>query len=241
MNRYYDEKNAGYAALRPGKVMTNSVTRRCFTLLAITFLLSSCAGNRGPVSLDHELPAEKWEADLHVLSNKLPGRHANAFHAITREEFDSAVGALSANIPRMSQDSIYVGFRQIVTMIGDGHTNIQIPANWPMLPLRFRWFGDPVAKPDMLELRITQASSDHDDVVGKQVLRIGDIPVADVYNRLTTIIGSGETEGSSRVAATSLMLRPDILRGLGIVTVADTVRITLPGQTVGKSPTRFVR
>jgi hypothetical protein len=209
-------------------------------VLVLGLVLASCGAGVGPASLDPGLPAHAWVADLQVLARELPRRHANAFHTVSREEFDSAVAALAGRLPRLGEDSVYVGFRQIVTMIGDGHTNIQTPANWPLLPLRFRWFGDAVGDPHALELRVTQASADHEVLLGSRVIRVGDVPLADVYDALTTIIGSGETEGSSRVASTGLVLRPHILSGLGIIPSADSVRITVAGQD-GQEITRWVR
>jgi len=200
---------------------------RNLLLILFILLLAGCSSGTGNILReDPPLTNAEWTEDLNVLARELPRRHANAFHTASRSEFDNKVAALHASLPELSQDSIYVGFRQIVTMIGDGHTNIAIPANWPVLPLRFRWFGDPVNDPGGLELHVTHATKEYEEMLGARVTGIGGNNISAVYEKLTTIIGSGETEGSSRMASSVLMIWPDLLRGLGIVQETDSVRIT---------------
>src|SRR5437879_5092526 len=73
---------------------------------------------------------EQWRADLAYFARELPKRHMNAFHAVTREQFDTAVKELEASIATANDDAIVVGFSRIASMIGDGHTGVHIPPNW---------------------------------------------------------------------------------------------------------------
>jgi hypothetical protein len=114
-----------------------------------------------------------------------------------------------------------------VALVGDGHTSLEYPAGRPLLPLRVRWFGDPVGDPEKLELRVTNVSAEHAALLGARVVRVGDAPIAEVYRSLATLIAGGETQGSSRVASTFWLLRPQALSGLGIVPSPDSVRITV--------------
>lgn len=213
---------------------------RYVSQVAAAGLLIGCAGESGPEPLDPALTATAWREDLHVLARELPERHANAFHSITRTAFDSAVAALDTAIPHLGEDAIVVSLRRIIASVGDGHTNLSFPGNWPLLPLRFSWFGDPVNDPSHLELRITYATPSYERVLGSRVVEVGDHTIPDAFSALSTIIAQGESVGSTRDASEFFLRSPNVLHGLGIIPTADSVRFTL-AEPDGKEILIWVR
>jgi hypothetical protein len=203
-------------------------------------MLSSGCDTGSPAPLDPALTAAQWREDLRTVARELPKRHANAFHTVSRSSFDSAVSALDSAIPHLGPDSTVVGLRRVVTMIGDGHTNLSLPGNWSRLPVRFAWFGDPVNAPADLELRITAAAAPLKHALGARVIRIGDSATSGAYAALVSIIAGGESEGSRREASTAYMRVPQLLRGLGVVPTADTVALLL-ADSAGRESTVAVR
>ena len=68
-----------------------------------------------------------WKQDLHYMTAEIPRRHINAFHTLTRAQFDRVVSELDSAIPTLDKDQILVGLMRITTMLGNGHTRIAIP------------------------------------------------------------------------------------------------------------------
>jgi hypothetical protein len=170
---------------------------------------------------------EEWLTDLDHLADRLPRKHANAFHSTGRDGFHHAVNELRMGIPNLNAEEIYVGIRWIVAMVGDGHTNIAIPSHWTWLPMGMRWFGDPVAQPEDLELRIIQVRPPYEAALGTSIVSVGGKPLAEVHAALAKIIAKGESEGSVRAASAILMRRPHLLYGLGLTKTTDSVQFTL--------------
>jgi hypothetical protein len=52
-----------------------------------------------PQAKTFSLTKEQWRKDLQYLARELPARHENAFHTVTREQFEKAVAELNAAIP----------------------------------------------------------------------------------------------------------------------------------------------
>jgi hypothetical protein len=198
-----------------------------FTLptLSIIWLLGGC-GLAYSEAQPEAMSVAEWREDLGVLARELPRRHANAFHTVSQAEFESAVSALDRELSELAAESRYVRLRQIVAMIGDGHTSLQLPPSYSLLPLRFRWFGDAERTPADLELRVTHTTPEHAEVLGARVLRVGESTLAEAHDMLSTLVAQGESAGSSRVATAALLRRPELLVGLGLAGDGDDPRMT---------------
>ena len=72
------------------------------TTLALLFCscLMTTSGKEQEVSKLTTLTKEQWRQDLQYFAKELPKRHKNAFHNVTREEFERMVAEL-ANEQRM--------------------------------------------------------------------------------------------------------------------------------------------
>jgi hypothetical protein len=118
-----------------------------------------------PAAPTFELSTEQWRQDLHHLASELPRHHGNAFHTISREEFEDSVRALDARLPSLEGHEIFAAMARIVAMVGDGHTYLQLPGTFHRYPIRLYMFGD--------MLRITHAAAGLENLLGGQVLAIG--------------------------------------------------------------------
>lgn len=77
---------------------------------------------------------DQWQADLNYLKENLPKKHIHMYHQTAKEEFDQAFDALLLSIPTMSDDEITMAIKEIVTMVGDGHTRLLDPSGVAFLP-----------------------------------------------------------------------------------------------------------
>ena len=165
---------------------------------------------------------EQWHADLAYFARELPKRHLNAFHAVTREQFDAAVRELDARIDVADDDAIVVGFQRITAMIGDGHTGVRIPPNWHRLAVQIQPFGD--------EWRITRVPEATKSILGGRITAIGGVPMAEVVRRLTAQTPQDELPQLQRFAVTQKLHFAEVLHGSGITKSADEATLTVAGD-----------
>jgi len=189
-------------------------------LLGAATALSACAAPQ-PVPLP-PMSAEKWRADVDFFARELPKRHMNAFHAVTREQFDRAVADLRAKAGTVSDDEMIVGLKQIAASVGDAHTGVRLPAGAHRLPVSITQFGD--------EFRVTQATGEAKALLGGKLVRIDDVPIGEVTARLRTVISQDESEWFVRGAMVPNMLLSEVLHGLRIARDPARVRLTVADE-----------
>ena len=159
-----------------------------------------------------------WQGDLHYFATEIAKRHKNAFHHVTKDEFDRDVSALSAAIPSLHADAIVVGLLKLTAKIGDGHTFIRLPAEYARYPLQFYWFGD--------DLRVIATTADYQRALGTRVVTVGSSSVRNTLERVRSIISQDENEWLIRRVAPHLLVYPAVLHGLGLTEESPTAPYT---------------
>jgi hypothetical protein len=154
------------------------------------------------------LSASDWRDDLRYFAGEIPKRHKNAFHHVTRSEFDRDVKALDAAIPALHPDAIVVGLAKLTAKIGDGHTSVHFPAEFVRYPIQLYWFGE--------ELRVIATTAEHRQALGARLVNIGSAGIREVEQRVRTIISQDENEWWIRSVGPHLLVYPAILHGLGL-------------------------
>ena len=173
--------------------------------LTLAILLTACTAQNATTNIT----PDAWRDDLRYLAAELPRRHVNAFHTITRERFADEVAKLDAAMPRLTNDESVVGLMRIVALVGDGHTHLDLPPNFPRYPIELHWFGD--------ELRVVAAGAPYYAALGARVIAIGDVPLADLMKRTTELVPRDETEGRTRETAAMQLTSPEVLHGLEVI------------------------
>ncbi|HEY0079567.1 MAG TPA: hypothetical protein VGB73_13220 [Pyrinomonadaceae bacterium] len=154
------------------------------------------------------LSKEAWREDLQYLARELPRRHKNAFHRVTREQFEQAVADLDFKIPSLRDSNIVMGMSRIVATVGDGHTSLGWHWLFPRAPLRLCWFGK--------ELRVTEATAAYRRALGARVVKIGNATVEEAYRRDQPYISQRESEEFVLDVNAANMTYPAHLHGLGL-------------------------
>jgi tetratricopeptide (TPR) repeat protein len=170
----------------------------------------------------HSQELDDWREDLRVLATELPARHKNAFHRMTRAQWDSAVKALDVRLPQLKRHEILVEFMRLVAMVRDGHTSFA-----PEFDERFGFHRFPIQLYDFKDgLFIISADSAHKDIVGAKVTMIGSAPVEAAMHAVSRVI-SHESPNWARARAASLLAIPEVLAALGIGTDTLTAEFTV--------------
>ena len=159
-----------------------------------------------PANLD--LTVEQWREDLRFFAPELPARHKNAFHLVSRAQFEQAVADLDARLPKLAANQIVVGFQGLTAMIGDGHTSFDWPREYGRVPLTLFWFGK--------ELRVTRTTEAYRRILGTRVVAIGGVPVEEVYRRDLAYISQGESPGAVLHSSAGNLVYPAHLHALGV-------------------------
>lgn len=154
------------------------------------------------------LTRERWREDLQYLARELPQKHKNAFHRISREQFERAVAELDSKIPTLQDSDIVMEMSHIVAMIGDGHTNLGWHGLFPRVPLRLFWFGK--------ELRVIETVGAYSKALGTRVVKIGGVDIREAYRRDQPYISQGETLEFILNANAQNMIYPAHLHTLGL-------------------------
>jgi peptidase S41-like protein len=196
------------------RVLPTALTAALCTFVSLTVAAQRDTGAR-------ILTKDQWREDLRHFARELPKRHKNAFHSVSREEFQRAVAELDAAIPSLQDHQIIVGMRRIAARVGDGHTGVRLPPYFKLYPVSLYWFG-----PD---LRIIGAAKEYQAAIGARVVKIGGVDLTEVQARIRTCLPSAENENEWYVLANSpaFINRPEVLHALGIVPDVGPASFTL--------------
>ena len=164
----------------------------------------------------------QWREDLAYLARELPRRHKNLFHTISRQQFDSALGAVDRKLPGLARHQVIVELARLVALVGDGHTNIA-PTRDPKIgfhtyPVRLYFFKD--------GLFIRSAAKPVTDLVGAKVIRIGRLTADEAYLAVRELIGR-DNEMNARYFAPFLLAMPEVLHAVGAIDEPDAVPLLL--------------
>ena len=169
----------------------------------------------------------RWQQDVQYLANELPRLHVDAFHSITRAEFQAQVAALQTNIPDLNDDEIVLRLMALVASIGDGHTTLNYTAfyqgsvdgqgenGWHLYPLSIAWLEG--------NWYVVGTAATHAQFAGAQLLAIDDVPINGIFARVAAEV-SADNDMQRRSGVAPLLVTAEVLHTLGITTQAEQAR-----------------
>ncbi|HYD13594.1 MAG TPA: hypothetical protein VEC11_12175 [Allosphingosinicella sp.] len=172
-----------------------------------------------------------WRRDLDYLLEEIRRVHPFYRRLPLPAEFTRLEQALRRDIPRLSDEQIYVGFARLVASLRHGHTGM-IPAiqsarfPFTQLPLDLWAFPDGVY--------IVRAGAGASDLVGGRLVAIETTPALEVLRRVGEI-HTRESGMEVLWSGPSLLRMAQILKGLGVTSRTDRIAVTVrlrSGQTV---------
>ncbi len=179
---------------------------RCLSLYVLV-ILSCSLSSASRTSLAAELSALHWRMDLEYLARQMPQVHRNAFHAISKEQFEREVAQLSKRLSSMTESEIRAGFQRIVVSIGDIHTFASSIRGNEKIPILHRRFGR--------DIYAIGATSEYSAVIGARLVGIDSNSIEKVVDRLRSLVRL-ETTQMLDVDLPGLLHFMDSLRGTGV-------------------------
>lgn len=163
-----------------------------------------------------------WRKDLAFLRAEMPARHANLFHSMRRAQFDSALQAIDAGLPRLARHQVIVELMKLDALVGDGHSSVSpwrdSTAQFHELPVALYWFED--------GLYVRAATEAQRALVGARVVGIGGVPVDQAIARVRPLI-SRDNEMGVRAWAPILLTMPEVLHAVGLSSAPTSATFSL--------------
>jgi hypothetical protein len=189
--------------------------------LAVLVLLAALSGTAGSAPLTAD-EVRAWREDLAFLRKEMPARHGNLFHTMTPAQFDSALGAIDAALPRLTRPQVVVELMRLDALVGDGHSNV---SPWRDPEIRFREL--PIALYLFSDgVYVRAAASEHEELLGARVVEVGGVPIEDALARVHPLIGHDNAMGLAAWAPV-LLTMPEILDAVGLAKDPDHAMFTL--------------
>lgn len=165
---------------------------------------------------------QRWHADLAFLRTEMPARHANLFHAMSREEFDSVLTSIDSRLPTLARSQVIVELEKLAAMIGDGHSNVgpwrDSVIGFRTLPIALYWFDDGII--------VRAADEAHANLIGARIIGINGVSIDSVVARIRPLI-SRDNEMGVRAYTPFLMVMPEVLQAIGVVPDMERVPLTM--------------
>jgi tetratricopeptide (TPR) repeat protein len=191
----------------------------------------SIAGKADVVGLDR---TQGWRRDVDYLVAEL--RRSNPVGASIPAELLRRAEELKAAVPTLDDHQLALGIARVMSALDHGHTGLWLGdpeggAKLDFRPLPIRLYAFPEG------IFITEAGEGAEGLAGAQVLAFGQTPAAEALRLVGT---SMSTESPMEVLwrGPQLLVRPGVLKGLGLTGAADRADLTLrmpDGTTVTRT------
>jgi len=163
---------------------------------------------------DNRTRDDRWRLDLEFLAAEARRIHASWKRPAFSPAFDSAIARLRERIPQLSDDRIGIELRRILTLLGDGHSNIGLRLS--ALPVNLYQFSD--------GLFVIGGSAAGAPLVGSKVLRLGTLTAEEALQRVAPFVPRDNAMGLL-VHGPRYLIHPVVLEAIGAV--SDTVAVPL--------------
>ncbi len=178
---------------------------------------------------------EGWRSDLQFLVREINRRRYGSFGAQAEKEFDADVRKLHDAIPGLTDEQINVGIMKLLVRVGDGHTGFlgvrEFTAKPTLtLPLKFYLFEE--------GMFIIAADPKYKDLLGAEILRFEDHAIAEIVQKLDTVISRDNAIWIKQVAPYRMRYL-SLMHALGLI--SDEKKTSLRVRTIdGKESTIVV-
>jgi tetratricopeptide (TPR) repeat protein len=166
---------------------------------------------------------EGWRYDLKLLAREIKRLHYDPFRQFTQAQFDAHVNRLNEEIPKLSEAQIVVGLMKLARMAGDGHTSVfgALPTT-KRLPVQLFLFTEGIF--------VTAAAPEHAELLGAQIIKVGEHPVEKVMQALDPLISRDNDMGPKNIAP-GLMRNLLLLNGAGLIPDQEKCAFTIRDAT----------
>ncbi len=163
---------------------------------------------------------EGWRADLAFLVGEVKRLHYNPYRGHSPQVFDAFVKEPHDDIPNLTDVQVVLKVMGLMKRLGDGHSLVD---GWDSPE-----FGDVPLNLYSFEegLFVTAAAPEHADLVGSQVVGIGNHDVEEVMEVLEPLV-SRDNAMWLKLIAPHFVRKPHLLHGLGMTLKPNYLPLTV--------------
>lgn len=181
-------------------------------------------------SLDQDLSRDaRWVADLDYMVERLEVTHPNLYANITREEFLARVDELKRGIPAATDVEMVFDIQELVARIKNAHTlcrPIAFTSGIEQLSKHFQYY--PVAYyPFEDGLYVLAATERYEAVVGKKVVKIGNLTTDAAMRELARFVGADNSMTALGSVPRWCLDDGQLLRHIGASDSAERITLSL--------------
>ncbi len=190
---------------------------------AVLTLVARAAAQGGPAAMD----GTAWREDLQFVAAELPARHKNAFHTISRQEWERRVTEFDAAIPSLADHQAAARLAALVAAIGDAHTSVDTRPYFRAFPVQFKGFPDGTY--------VVGATPEHTDLIGARLISI-DGTGAEPARAAVSPLATRENEVMHRMQTTRMLATPEALHAFEVTVSAEGAAFVfeLEGKHIGR-------
>lgn len=169
-----------------------------------------------------------WRRDVQDLRDEVKRLDAEYRDRPLPPEFERRYAELEANVPRLSDEQIYVGLNRMLAVLGQGHTAVWTVADsrvaFKALPLQFWVFPEGIF--------VVGASDENKGLIGSRLVSIEGVAAEEALRRVNET-QSVDGDNEYVYLGAELLREAPYLFGLGITRSVDTIRVALqkPGES----------
>jgi len=165
-----------------------------------------------------------WRHDLRVAAREIKRRAYAPFGELTEPQFDTLVEGIDQVVPNLSDHQLIIELMKLVRRLNDGHGRVRPPKDRADLqravPLQVFLFEE--------GLFVTATGPEHEDLLGAEVLGIGDHPIAAVTAAFEPVISrDNENRQWFRACLPPFLREPSVLHALGLIPAPDRLSYTV--------------
>ena len=174
-----------------------------------------------------QITTDQWRQDIDTLAENLLEKHPNFFSKHSVEEFENAIDALDSKLDSLSNSQIIMEINRLIALGGDSHTNAgfsEFAKSMHRLPIQVIVLSDGVF--------ISAATSPNKDLVGKQILKFGDIDAQSAFKKISVLFGYENNSRLINAGSSYITLIPALAAvGLADQHDQDSYNLTIKDET----------
>jgi hypothetical protein len=178
----------------------------------------------GPAAPSDTARVRLWREDLRFTVDRVHALHPRPFAHVPRAAFDSAAADVERHFSAYDDRRLAVEMMRMVALLDDGHT--MLIGTLP--PAGFRSVVPVLVRPFEDGLYVTAAASDHRDLVGTRVRRIGGVSAEEALERVASI-ASGDNRYTRLDRVPLFLMLPGVLHALGITSDPERIALEVEG------------
>jgi hypothetical protein len=187
----------------------------------------------GMIDRDTMTRESGWRYDITFLAREVRRKSHHVLRKVRLDQFEADVMAVAERVGQLTDHQLYAELIRLVARLGDGHSEFVAPesdhAFRMALPLRFFIFEEGVY--------VIAAGHEYRDLVGRRVIRIGELDVDEIQRRLFDTVSRDNDHWIREVIPYRLREVP-LLHALGLVPTPDGASLTL--ESAGSFSSRWV-